>query len=247
MIETFLALMLAHAVADFMLQPDWMARGKGGLRPLVLHGLIVLIAAQVALGTWTAPEVLLLAGAHVVTDFTKARLFPRPALGPFLADQAVHVATVAALAALAPGLWSQGLWASIVPPQHMDLVLHGALTATGLILALPAGGYAVGLLMQPYSVRLRGPGLPNAGWRIGLLERALVYLFIQAGQPAGIGFLVAAKSVLRFGTAARDTRMSEYVIIGTLGSFGWALAVALFADWSAATYLPPLETGRPTP
>ena len=70
---------------------------------------------------------------------------------------------------------------------------------------------------------------------IGLLERALIFLMVLAGQPAGIGFLIAAKSVLRFDTASKDQRASEYVIIGTLASFGWALLVS-FATLSLITF-----------
>ena len=49
-----------------------------------------------------------------------------------------------------------------------------------------------------------------------------------ADQPDAIGFLIAAKSILRFNELARDSdrRASEYVIIGTLASFAWALAAA---------------------
>jgi len=49
---------------------------------------------------------------------------------------------------------------------------------------------------------------------------------VISGQSAGIGFLIAAKSVLRFGSVGDDRKISEYVIIGTLASFGWAMAVA---------------------
>jgi len=40
-----------------------------------------------------------------------------------------------------------------------------------------------------------------------------------------VGLLLAAKSVLRFPTAKDDRKISEYVIIGTLASIGWALAI----------------------
>mgnify|MGYP006433838991 CR=1 FL=1 len=40
---------------------------------------------------------------------------------------------------------------------------------------------------------------------------------------------MAAKSILRFGAVAEDRRASEYVIIGTLASVGWALGVAMAA------------------
>ena len=47
------------------------------------------------------------------------------------------------------------------------------------------------------------------------------------GQPTGVTFLIAAKSVLRFNTVSGDRKASEYVIIGTLASIGWAMLTAL--------------------
>jgi hypothetical protein len=71
-------------------------------------------------------------------------------------------------------------------------------------------------------------GLPAGGAYIGVLERGLIFLFVMIGQFAAIGFLIAAKSVLRF-QAMRERAASEYVIIGTMASFGWAIAAALAA------------------
>ncbi len=51
-------------------------------------------------------------------------------------------------------------------------------------------------------------------------------MLVLAGEPDGIGFLIAAKSILRFNELAGDAdrHVSEYVIIGTLASFAWAIA-----------------------
>jgi hypothetical protein len=40
------------------------------------------------------------------------------------------------------------------------------------------------------------------------------------------GFVVAAKSVLRFGEARNDQKLAEYILIGTLLSFGLAIVAA---------------------
>ncbi|HCT43620.1 MAG TPA: hypothetical protein DF699_00235 [Phycisphaerales bacterium] len=54
-------------------------------------------------------------------------------------------------------------------------------------------------------------------------------LIIMMGQPSGVGFLVAAKSILRFGDIkdGHQRRVAEYVIIGTFLSFGWAMLTAV--------------------
>ena len=45
------------------------------------------------------------------------------------------------------------------------------------------------------------------------------------GQPGAIGFLVAAKSILRF-EEAKKQKLAEYVLIGTLLSFTLAMALS---------------------
>ena len=100
----------------------------------------------------------------------------------------------------------------------------------GLIVATLAGGPAVGLLMKPYDIPDLPDGLPNGGRMIGLMERALIVLMVLVDQPAAIGFLIAAKSILRFDMASESRAAGEYVIIGTLASFAWALVAAFATD-----------------
>ncbi len=72
--------------------------------------------------------------------------------------------------------------------------------------------------------------LENAGQYIGILERLLVYTFVLNNHWEAIGFLLAAKSIFRFGNLkdAQDRKLTEYVLIGTLLSFGIALVVGMF-------------------
>lgn len=74
-------------------------------------------------------------------------------------------------------------------------------------------------------------GLKDGGKRIGQLERAVIFRLIMVGQPSGIGFLVAAKSILRFEEAKKQP-VAEYVLIGTLWSFGLAMALAWLTQWA---------------
>ena len=117
----------------------------------------------------------------------------------------------------------------------------------GLITATTAGGYAVSLLVTPWSEDHTLPeGLPNGGRLIGLLERGIIFMLILAGQWGGIGFLIAAKSVLRFETTSKDQTAGEYVIVGTLASFGWAMA-ASGATVAALSLVDPLGFPAPSP
>lgn len=67
-------------------------------------------------------------------------------------------------------------------------------------------------------------GLVDGGKWIGLLERTLIFVLIMAGEFQAIGFLIAAKSILRF-QYSKERSHSETVIIGTLASFAWAIVV----------------------
>ncbi|QPM89344.1 DUF3307 domain-containing protein [Pseudooceanicola algae] len=238
MIATFAALLLAHACADFLLQSDAMAAAKQQRRagPLLLHILIVIACTTLALGPDMAdaiPPILLLGALHLVIDLAKSTLTPR-GLAPFLLDQGAHLASLAGIALYWPGLFDQGFWG----PQGDWLPATMALVA-GLLIATRAGGYAVGLLMHRWAGTMQTKGLPRGGEHIGLMERGLIFLFLMGGEPSAIGFLIAAKSILRFDTAREDQAMGEYVIIGTLASFGWALLSA-YATTGLLSALPDL-------
>jgi len=130
-----------------------------------------------------------------------------------------------------------------------DLVAHiptALAFIAGLLLATFAGGHVVARLVARWSDELENDGLKNAGRLIGLLERAIIFMLVLAGQPAGIGFLIAAKSILRFETTSNDQKTSEYVIVGTLASFGWAMAVS-FTTEALLPLVPPLGIPTITP
>lgn len=237
MIATFAALLLAHMLADFVLQTNWMATNKGRPRAFLAHAAIVLATALAATGT-LRPELLAVTAAHMVTDAAKT-LSGRRGLAPFLLDQAAHFAVLLAAALYAPALWQSGLW-STAPHLPALMVL-----VAGLIAATRAGGFAVGLMMEPFAAA-SPQGLPGGGRAIGQLERGLIFLLILTGMAEAIGFLIAAKSVLRFGTVSDDRAVSEYVIIGTLASFAWAIAAA-FATVTLLRLLPPLGIPDLTP
>jgi hypothetical protein len=238
MTETLAALLLAHVLADFVFQPGWMAKRKHEAKVLAAHGAIVLGTAVVVTGSLD-PGLIWLAALHAAIDALKTTV--KPGLRPFLLDQAAHLLVLAALAGARPDIWAGGIWAD---QTALPAVL--ALLA-GLILAVRAGGFAVGLLMEPFARRLpphsKAESLRGAGRAIGLMERGLIFVLVLTGQPEGVGLLIAAKSILRFGAVKDDRALSEYVIIGTLASFGWAL-VAAYGTVILMDALPPL--GIPT-
>lgn len=63
-------------------------------------------------------------------------------------------------------------------------------------------------------------GLVAGGELIGYLERVLILTFTLLGTYAAVGFVLAAKSIFRFGelNKSNDRSMTEYVLIGSLVS-----------------------------
>jgi hypothetical protein len=231
MLETAVALLLAHAAADFVLQSDRMVREKRRVPMQLAHAAIVAATAWAALGLPLAAwPVLVITITHLVADWVKAR-FGGVGFRAFALDQAAHLSVIAAVAVAWPGTYAAGLWpeaARVVPPLTGLPVAFAF--AAGLIGAVLAGGHAVGALMRGLKLPpdpADDPSLPQGGRLIGQLERLIILVLVLAGEIVGIGLLIAAKSILRFGEAQRSRQTAEYVIVGTLASFAWALVIAI--------------------
>lgn len=82
---------------------------------------------------------------------------------------------------------------------------------------------------SPNTESTDGESLGQAGRFIGILERVLVFVFIITDHWEAVGFLLAAKSIFRFGDLkeSKDRKLTEYVLIGTFLSFGIAIAAGL--------------------
>jgi hypothetical protein len=240
MSETFLALLAAHLVADFPLQPGWMVRTKRNPAVLLLHGIVVGVVSVATLGNWLAwPLLAILVGSHLVMDGIKVYGLGDD-LRAFAWDQLVHLAVMAGLAVAFPLALSQGFWGQLAPAQ-LRAYLVGLCLLAGTIAALPVGAILIRKVSAPFSAELGDDiqGLRNGGTYIGYLERALILLLVLVGQPAGVGFLITAKSILRFGDVkdSSQRKLTEYIIIGTFLSFGWGLLVAMLLQLGVQRWL----------
>ncbi len=233
--ETLLLTVTAHLAADFILQTQWMVAHKKRAGVLLLHAAIVALAAAVATGQWRHPLLAWILVSHLGIDAVKTHAMP-DRLWSLLVDQGLHVAALAAGAFVFPEGAQQGAWFHVLAnPDQQRGFLRAATITAGVILCLPAGGVLISKTVKP----LLSPdqfnqmkGVPNGGKIIGYLERSLVMLLIWIGQPAAIGFLVTAKSILRFGDIkdSENRQITEYVIIDTFLSFGWAILVSKLVE-----------------
>ena len=100
----FWRLLFAHFLADYPLQPSWMAANKVRLPVLLLHAgvhfvTMLLVTAPAWRELW--PYLLILAMVHFGIDFGKLALNkyqPRWVALPYLIDQILHYLSLAALA-----------------------------------------------------------------------------------------------------------------------------------------------------
>ena len=177
------------------------------------------------------PIALLFGLLHAAVDWVKVSawiegLFGDQSLAVFLVDQLVHLICIG-LIFLVVQRW--------LPPPHVlewKSYARNMVALTGLLISVFAGSPVIGLLTNDLRAQLPASrGLPEAGKLIGMLERTLVYLMVLGGSASGVGFLIAAKSIFRFGRSEDEEmrKESEYIIIGTLASFAFALGLAFLA------------------
>ncbi len=217
MMRLFVVLVCAHILGDFLFQTDWLARNKHRFGVLLLHVTIHGLLAYLAVAQWSLWSLpLIVVAGHGVLDFIKK--FVPDTAPTFAMDQALHAAFLGALALCLHR-------AGIVPAigsLYMPLVW-----AAGFVAVVQGSGFPVSKVTKRLIEENNLPvdGLKSGGKLIGQLERALIFLLMVIGQPAGIGFLVAAKSILRF-EEAKKQQLAEYVLIGTLLSFSLAIALS---------------------
>ncbi|MBB3191046.1 DUF3307 domain-containing protein [Halomonas cerina] len=234
-----LALLLAHLAGDFLLQPHtWVEeryrlrhRSPRLLQHALVHGLlagaVLLLATDQAISRGIGAVLLatlVVAGSHWLIDLAKARL-PAGELRWFLLDQASHllVLVVLWLAWIGSGQPLTALWHWLTTPVVLGLAVAYLLVSRPLAII-------IALVMQRWSEQLEETGtLARAGARIGMLERFLVLTLVLLDQLTAVGFLLAAKSVLRFGDLreAQDRKLTEYVLLGTLLSVSTTLVLGM--------------------
>lgn len=234
MIELFTWLLLGHVFADFVWQSDSLVERKGiagrRLGALAEHGAILLACHLLGVVLYLSVDVvivvLVVVLVHVALDWLKAiadTRFNQP-LTLFLLDQALHVLTLVAAA-----IWLSGTPARIEPELLTQLSVAAVYTSAWVVVWRGGGFFMAMLLSVCRLPEEPGDDGPELGRLIGVLERLLVVTLVLEEAWAGIGLLVAAKSVARF-KELDDRRFSEYYLVGTLGSLLLAIAVGLAAS-----------------
>lgn len=224
--EKSIAVLIAgYFIAGFALQPAWMGKHKSSnLQACALHGLLHATAAYIVFQSWMywkLPVVVFL--THSLIDVVKRRC-PDTSKA-FAITQVAHLAGIIFVV--------MGLKAFVGLPEFAGVGFTAIVVVGGFVCTVQGAGDFVGKFTQRLldQNKLKTDGLKNGGKRIGQLERALIFVLIFIDYPSGIGFLVAAKSILRF-EESRKQKLAEYVLIGTLMSFMLAIVIASITKWA---------------
>jgi hypothetical protein len=230
-----LTLLTAHLAGDYLLQSSRMAAQKHRAGALGLHALahgallaVVGLTEPASVRLWLA--LLAVLAAHTAIDAWTIRKAPRN-LRLLVLDQSLHLMSLLAAVFFAGPAQAAGALRGVTDAarQHDVWVL-----VCGALVAVPAGATVVGRWVQPFREALTGEsrerqqGLEQAGKWIGMLERLLVFAAVLGHVESLIGFVIAAKAVLRL-PEAREThsrQLAEYYLVGSLASLAWALLTA---------------------
>ena len=231
----FIKLLFAHLLGDFLFQPQrWTIHqdaNKITSRYLYLHILIHFVLLWLVLwdlSLWYIAGVVAL--GHYLLDLS--RLYVQDTFRyrriPFMLQQLLHLAMLAGTAYYLGDtqLNLKAVWAEFNWPL-----------LTALVFVTQPVAVLMGYLLEGMSDQIETDhkSLPNAGRYIGILERLFVLVFIIIGRWDAIGLLITAKSVFRFNDLkeSNSRKLTEYILIGTLLSFGFAILTGLIYHYGS--------------
>lgn len=210
----------AHLLADFIFQPQRWCNIKDSKTISAIHfyhAIVVFVCSWVLSFSfsfgWAA---LLIALSHLIFDMMKSYLF-RKRIGKnklFFIDQILHLAAITGIVYL----FSKNVFIE----SFFLKSLNGIFIVFALIACTKPSNIFIKKFMEANGIlSSQSNTLLKAGRIIGSLERIISFALITFNQFAAVGFIIAAKSILRF--RDMDTAKTEYVLIGSLLSFGIAI------------------------
>lgn len=221
-LELFLCLVLAHLIADFLLQTNKICKNKAEKRwrSLFHYGHSVVVFGLSWLVTWDVRFwwcALLIGVSHFGVDMWKS--YREECLKWFSVDQILHIAVLVGVA----WLWSVNYeW--YMPLEVKTAYL--AMVVAALVCWKPSNIF-IKLMLKHYSVKMpeeEASGF-NVGALIGTIERWLILIFVCMQRYEALGLLIASKSIIRY--SDKQTTKTEYVLAGTLLSIFIAVIMGL--------------------
>lgn len=222
-------LILAHLIGDFLLQlKSWVkSKEKKKLKSPKLYLHVAIHLALMFLLIWDLsywPMLIIIGVLHLIIDAIKLIFQTKKNKRQwFFIDQLLHIISIFSTYFI----YTSTTFSTSDIPTETALILLTCI----LFLTKP-----VSIIMQAIfskwnieKLTKNNESLKDAGKYIGILERLLVFLFIIMNHWEAVGFLITAKSVFRFGDLkeSKHRKLTEYILIGTLISFGIAIVTGI--------------------
>lgn len=231
-----LQLLLAHILTDFVLQPAKAIKHKRKHKVkapfLYVHAFLAGFLTYLFLQQWTSFLVpVFIMVTHFGIDLWKLNQ-EKDNLKLFLLDQFFHI-----LILLFAWLYLTENFISIFPYfEALFSSQNTLIIILGYLIVIFPFGFIIGKATQRWQKEIEKDekinSLEKAGRYIGIFERILVLTFVLTQNIAAIGFLIAAKSILRFSDKGQSggRKQTEYVLIGTLMSFALTIIVGFLMN-----------------
>jgi hypothetical protein len=222
-------LFLAHIIGDFFLQPKKWVKDKEDKKlkspKLYIHIVIHFILLFIVIWDITLWPIIVLIGiSHYIIDALKLSFQKKKSKRLwFFIDQVLH--TISILIAYFLFYQSDISIENYITEQNILLI-------TCLLFLTSPVSIIMKIIFLKWDISKLTDGnesLEDAGKYIGILERILVFSFVILDHWEAVGFLITAKSVFRFGDLkeSKHRKLTEYILIGTLISFGIAIVVGI--------------------
>lgn len=197
---------LAHLAGDFLFQSDkWIDDKIQGKHKspflywhLLIHTVLLLIILQFNFHYWIGMVIVII--SHYIIDLLKINLNDKiNARILFFADQILHFIVIIGVV-------------HIYFPFKIEMAciynLKSLLLITAILITTYVSSVVIKILISKWKINDETPN--QAGKYIGMLERLFIFSFIILNYWEGIGFLLAAKSVFRFGdlSKAKDRNLT---------------------------------------
>lgn len=227
----FLKILLAHILGDFVFQPEKWVKDKEQKKiksvklyyHVVIHAILLLLFIQF---NWTEYWLgfVIIITSHYLFDVLKLTFQHKKSKRIwFFIDQILHLLVLIFVATFYSefNFNFDELFTSKILLLFISILLVTNVSAVIIKIFITQ--------WNPESKKENDDSLAKAGRYIGILERLFVFTFIVTNHWEAIGFLLAAKSVFRFGdlTSSKDRKLTEYILIGTLLSFGLAIIIGI--------------------
>lgn len=220
---------LAHLIGDFLLQPkSWVkSKEKKKLKSPQLYIHVAIHIALMFLIVWDFTYwllILIIGVLHFIIDAVKLNFQTKKTKRQwFFIDQLLHLISIF----LAYFIYTATTFSTSEIPTETALLL-----LTSLFFLTKPVSIIMQAIFSKWNIEKLTKGnesLKDAGKYIGVLERLLVFVFIIMNHWEAVGFLITAKSVFRFGDLkeSKHRKLTEYILIGTLISFGIAIVTGI--------------------